>query len=137
MSQRVHVALLHREHIDAILSGKKTIESRFSRTRRAPLHAVSPGDVVYFKQTSGGYRASARVKRVQFHEGLSSGDIQSLRRSLNDRVLGGRAYWTSKRDSRYATLIWLDDVRALASGPSISRQYGNAWVINRLARRLT
>ena len=120
--------MLKREYIDAILDGRKTVESRLSRTRREPLHAVQVGDVVYFKESSGGYRAAARVKRVEFFEDLSPRDVQAIRRRVNDQVLGSRAYWHGKRSAKYATLVWIENVKHITRGPHIRRLYGQAWI---------
>lgn len=125
---QTHVAVLKREYIDAILDGRKTIESRLSRTRREPLHAVRPGDTVYFKQSSGGYRAAARVRRVEFHEDLSPKDVRAIKRRVNSSVLGDPTYWRQKLGAKYATLLWLCDVRKTATGPHINRLFGRAWV---------
>lgn len=128
MQSRTHVAVLKTAYIEAILEGRKTVESRLSRTRREPLHAAHAGDVVYFKESSGGYRARARVRRVEFLEGLEPGDVQRLRRRVNEQVLGSTAYWREKRQARYATLVWIGEVRRTNAGPRIGRLYGRAWV---------
>jgi ASC-1-like (ASCH) protein len=128
MNRRRHVAVLKAEYIEAILDGRKTVESRLSRTRREPLHAVRVGDEVYFKQSSGGYRAAAKVRRVEFHEDLSPRDVRDLRKRLNAEVLASATYWRDKREAKYATLLWLSDVRKIDVGPEIDRLYGRAWV---------
>lgn len=129
MRRRTHVAVLKPEYIEAILDGRKTVESRLSRTRREPLHKVSVGDIVYFKQSSGGYKAAARVDRVEYHERLSPEGVRRIKSRVNTRVLGSSAYWKAKRDARYATLVWLKDVQHTSHGPAIDRLYGRAWVV--------
>ncbi|ELR18839.1 uncharacterized protein ACA1_166990 [Acanthamoeba castellanii str. Neff] len=59
--------------IDKILSGHKTIESRWYATRRPPWDRVHAGDTVYFKYSGGaGERVKVRatVDRVQQFENI-------------------------------------------------------------------
>lgn len=48
-----HVAIMKPSWklIPKILSGEKTIESRWYQTRRAPWNGIAAGDVVYFKDS--------------------------------------------------------------------------------------
>lgn len=41
---RIHLAILTEPYLEWILSGKKTVESRFSIHRVPPFGVVSPGD---------------------------------------------------------------------------------------------
>jgi ASC-1-like (ASCH) protein len=50
--------------IPKILSGEKTVESRWYQTRRAPWGRIKPGDTVFFKDSGAPVTASARVARV-------------------------------------------------------------------------
>jgi ASC-1-like (ASCH) protein len=46
-----HLAILSKEKnfLGRILSGEKTIESRWYRNRKPPFKTIAPGDTVYFK----------------------------------------------------------------------------------------
>ena len=61
---RTHVALVRPEYAEAILNGRKRVESRLSRMRCEPFGRVAPGDRVFFKETGGPFRACARIARV-------------------------------------------------------------------------
>lgn len=124
-----HVAILLRRYIDLILQGSKTIESRLTRTACAPYRRIQPGDVIYFKQSSGPYRAIAVAGEVLFHEGLTATAVEALRRRHNEAIRGDEGYWARKRHSQYATLIALRDVRAVATGPAIAPSRGIAWFV--------
>lgn len=70
-----HVAIMSKASgfIDKILSGHKTIESRWYATRRPPWDRVHAGDTVYFKYSGGaGERVKVRatVDRVQQFENI-------------------------------------------------------------------
>lgn len=112
-----HVAILDAALIDAILEGRKTIETRLSVHRRAPFGAVTAGDTVYLKRRGGGFAARARVHSVAFLSNLTPGGVRDIQAAYNDRVLGTRAYWRGKRRARYASLIWLEEARETDTGP--------------------
>ena len=123
----IHVAILMRRYIDLILCGRKTVESRLSRTRRPPLDCVSRGDRIYFKASAGPFMATAVADGVEFHEDLTPAAIDALRRRLNDAVCGDAAYWRLKRDSRFGTFIALRGVQQISEGPSFKPSQYHAW----------
>lgn len=64
----IHVAVLRPPYTRLLLSGAKTIESRFAYSRRAPFGVIAAGDRVYFKISAGPFIARARAVEVMFHE---------------------------------------------------------------------
>ncbi|KKQ35404.1 MAG: hypothetical protein US51_C0006G0001, partial [Microgenomates group bacterium GW2011_GWA2_37_6] len=48
-----HLAIFKGDGAEKILTGKKTIESRFSKNKIAPYGVVSAGDLVYMKLSGG------------------------------------------------------------------------------------
>jgi ASC-1-like (ASCH) protein len=129
---RVHLAILHGRYIDAILLGEKTIESRLSRTRRAPFGLVRKGDVIFFKQSGGPVRARAIAKAVCTFSALTPEGVEALRDRYNAEIGGDDTYWHVKRDAKFATLIWLDDAMPFA-GPrdalNVPSSSGHAWFV--------
>jgi len=125
-----HLAVLKRHYLDAVIEGRKTVELRLARTRAAPFGKVVPRDTIYLKQSSGPVRAVAAAGRVLSLENLTPAKIRALRREHNHLVLGAPDYWRARSSARYATLIWLANVRELAPGdplPPADPFYGNAW----------
>lgn len=61
-----HVAIMNPRWklIPKILSGEKTIESRWYQTRRAPWDKIAKGDTVFFKNVGELVTARAEVTRV-------------------------------------------------------------------------
>lgn len=62
-----HVAILRKSWklIPKILSGDKTIESRWYQARFAPWDRIKAGDVVYFKDAGELITATAEVEKVE------------------------------------------------------------------------
>lgn len=125
----VHVAILLRRYIQLILAGRKTVESRLTRTPRPPYRAIRPGDRVYFKASSGPYMATAIVGGVEFHQNLTPNQVSALRKRLNHAVCGDAQFWQWKRDSRYATFVTLRDAQPTDVGPKMSPSSGIAWFV--------
>ena len=61
-----HVAIMTKQWglIPKILSGEKTIESRWYQTRRTPWDKASAGDTVFFKNSGEPVIAQASVAKV-------------------------------------------------------------------------
>ena len=108
-----HLVILKRPYIEAILAGRKTVESRFMLRRRAPFGRVMAGDRFFLKISSGPVCAVADVKRVLEFENLSPGRMGRIKRRYNGRILGSDQYWLEKRESRYGVLIWLGGVKCI------------------------
>ncbi|QQS08848.1 MAG: hypothetical protein IPK69_12845 [Phycisphaerales bacterium] len=113
----IHVAIIHRPHLDAIVAGAKHVESRLTKSRRDPFGRVAVGDWVFFKQASGAFRAAARVSRVVSREGLVVRDVREIRREFGDEIAAPAAYWRERSRARYATLMWLGEVHEISDGP--------------------
>ncbi len=123
----IHVAILQKLYLDAIITGKKRVELRLTITRRVPFNAIKVGERIYFKQSSGSFRATAIVNDVLFAEQLNPHKLLKLKRRYNCEILGNDAYWKSKQTSKYATLIWLEPVERITFGPTMKPSQGLAW----------
>lgn len=123
----IHAAILLPRYIDLILAGTKTLESRLTITRRTPYRRIQPGERIYFKASSGPYRATAVAGAVEFHDNLTPTKVAALRKRLNAKIGGDDAYWTWKRGSKYATFVELREVTACDDGPRMPPSQGIAW----------
>ncbi|NOG54360.1 MAG: hypothetical protein HND57_08530 [Planctomycetes bacterium] len=124
----IHVAILKPEYIEPILTGAKRIESRITHTARAPFDRIDVGERIYFKASAGPFRATALVDHVICVRDLTPHRIRKLRSDYNHAIGGRDEYWKSKRNAKFATLIWLKRVQPITYGPRVSKQRGIAWV---------
>lgn len=105
-----HVAIMSKSWglIPKILSGGKTIESRWYQTRRAPWGRVEVGDTIFFKNTGEGVSAQASVLRVeQIELGGISDTIELVKQYGKDICLPNHDPQTWGRVPRYCILMWL------------------------------
>jgi ASC-1-like (ASCH) protein len=123
-----HLAILKKPYLDAILTGKKTIESRLYQTRQKWLTQVSAGDKIFLKASSGPVMATAIVYKVKCFENLTAGQIAQMQKQYNQQILGDEQYWREKMSSRCGILVWLKDVRPIPH-QFIKKFDWRAWVV--------
>ncbi|MEM9882154.1 MAG: hypothetical protein AAF800_04465 [Planctomycetota bacterium] len=125
----VHVAILRAPYVAAILAGTKTVESRLTTTRRPPLDCLAVGERLYFKVSSGPFRATATVARVDQYADLDPRAVDALAKRYEPRVGGEPAYWRAKRGSSFAVFVHLADVEPIDVGPRYAVQHMRAWYV--------
>ncbi|MFW5653865.1 MAG: hypothetical protein ACOC0P_07440 [Planctomycetota bacterium] len=124
----IHIAIIHKRYLDAILDGTKRAELRLTEQARVPFRAISEGERVYLKQASGPFRATAIAGRIDTHEHLTPDGVAALREKYADVVGRGHDdFWHRKRNAKYATIVFLRDVERICFGPEIARSRGLAW----------
>ena len=123
-----HLAILKKHYLDAIVDGRKPIESRFTKTNRVPFGRIQAGDKIFLKQSSGPVRAIAIVKRIKQFSDLTVQRITKLKEKYNHEILGADEYWQIKADCKYGVLVWLRDIETIE--PTwINKKDRRAWVL--------
>lgn len=125
----IHVAILLRSYARLVLEGVKTVESRLTVNALAPFRAISTGERLFIKASSGPYMATAVASQVHFEEDLTPERLLALKRTWNSAVRGDDAYWEHKSRSRYASFIRLAEVEPLDVGPEMPPSSGLAWFV--------
>jgi hypothetical protein len=123
-----HLVILKKPYLDAILDGRKNIESRFTKTKSYAFGKVLAGDKLFLKVSSGPVIATALVKEVKSFDNLTPKQISAIKQRYNHDILGSDEYWQSKSDCRSGFLIWLGDVK-LIKPVRINKKDWRAWVV--------
>ena len=118
-----HLMIVHPSYIGPLLSGAKTLESRLGEDRRAPFGKVSPGDTVFIKPTGKRVIAKAVVRRVDEFENLTPADVQHLRDTYDDRIMGGDHFWQSNANANFATLIGFEKIVLLKNESTVPEEF--------------
>ncbi len=123
-----HIAILRQPFFDMILSGEKTIESRWSLNRVAPFERVKAGDVIWLKETSKDITARAIVKKVKFYN-LTKEKADEIK-SKYGKEIGTDKFedWERYRNKKYLTLIWLKDIQKIEP-ITAPKSHGAGWLI--------
>lgn len=128
-----HVAIMSRslKLIDKIVSGEKTIESRWYLGRKAPWDAVSEGDVIYFKESGGPVRAQAVVDEVMQFPGLSPMKVREILEAYGGYLgVDADTFYDSVKDKTHCILLLLRDAHPCYPFQIDKKGFGvmNAWI---------
>ncbi len=108
-----YIAVMDYMTIDMILSGKKYIESRFSKNQIIPYNTVKDGDVVYLKEPGKDISACFTVKKVLFFDHLNPDRVKEIRDKYDNLIKGPDRYWQIKQSSKYGTLMYIENPRVI------------------------
>ena len=123
-----HIAILRQPFFDMVLSGEKTIESRWSMNKIAPYSKVSVGDEILLKLTGQPVTATAKVKEVKYYE-LTPQKAEDIRLRYGKEIGTDKfENWQSTLQKKYCTLIWLYDVKKI-SPMQVKRSNGAGWIV--------
>ena len=124
-----HIAILsHKSVLDKILSGEKTIESRFSRVKSVPFGQTAAGDIVYFKLSGGPVLGQARIGKVEEYDNLTPRQIEDLAKRYRQELALSEDFLARKMESKFASLLFLEGVEA--SEPWTYKQGGRSgWIV--------
>jgi len=128
MMPNYHLVILKKPYLDAILAGRKKIESRFSRVKTAAFGRVQQGDKLFLKVSSGPVCAMAIVAAVKNFENLASAQILEIKQQYNQHIGGDEQYWHSKMNCRFGFLVWLKNVQPIEP-VRINKKDWRAWVV--------
>lgn len=123
-----HIAILQKKWFNLILSGEKTIESRFSFNKIAPYGKVAVGDIIYLKETGKNITAKAKVKDVKFFE-LTPLSVEQIRINYGNAIgVSSVKAWENTKLKKFGTLIFLENVEKI-SEIKVDRSCGTAWFV--------
>ena len=123
-----HLVILKKPYLDAILGGRKRIESRFTKTNRNAFRRVLAGDKLFLKVSSGPVCAMATAAAVKIFENLTPRQIIEIKQRYNDYIRGSDQYWRSKMNCKFGFLVWLKDIEPLKP-VRIHKKDWRAWVV--------
>lgn len=123
---QIHLAVLVEPYLEYLLSGKKTIESRFSIHRIAPFEEVLQDDIVLLKRSGGPVVGLALVGQTEFFHLAPSTWAQV--KSYSREICADVEFWRSRRDKRYATLLHIADIIPLEPF-QVEKADRRAWVV--------
>jgi len=125
---RHHLAVLEARYLAGLVAGRKTVECRLSRTGCPPYGVISPGDLVWLKESGGPVRGLAGVARVEEFAELTPAKLRRLRTRFHDLVAAPASFWCERKRARFATLIRLEWVCAVQPFRVLKRDR-RSWVV--------
>ena len=142
-----HVAVMKKSWglTEKILTGEKTVESRWYKAKYAPWNKINPGDIIYFKNTGEPVTIKAGVTKVLQFDNLTPEKTGQILSRYGKKDLGTshivseiRKYISGKK---YCIFVFFDNVKKIEPFEVDKRGYGmmSAWItvdnINKIKRK--
>jgi hypothetical protein len=125
---KYHLVILKKPYLDAILDGRKRVESRFSKSNFYTSVGVTAGDKLFLKLSSGPVCAVATAATVGNFENLTPEKMSEIKEQYNHLIGGDDEYWQKKADCKFGFLVRLKDVKAIEP-IQIHKKDWRAWVV--------
>jgi ASC-1-like (ASCH) protein len=130
-----HVAIMKASWklTEKVLSGEKTIESRWYTSRRTPWDSVVVGERIYFKDSGSPVTACATVAKVLQFE-LTSEKVKEILDTYGAQIgippASVPKFYERFKDKKYCVLVFLEDARAVEPFDIDKKGFGNmaAWI---------
>ncbi len=129
-----HVAIMKKywKLIPKIITGEKTIESRWYQTRRTPWNRIHAGDRIFFKNSGEPISAQALVARVLQFEIACISDIEKILIQYGKKICLVHADPRSwKTHPRYCVLLFLQDSKKIKTPFQVDKKgfgLATAWI---------
>ncbi len=123
-----HIAIFRQPFFNMVLSGEKTIESRWAMHKVAPYGKVKTGDAILLKETGKDVTATAVAGRVEFFE-LTPSLVDEIRIKYGKEIGTDKFEdWQGTRHKKYCTLVWLEKVEKINT-IKVKRSNGSGWIV--------
>lgn len=126
---RRHIAIFVGPAIEDILSGKKTIESRFSQNRVLPYGEVAKDDIILLKKSGGDILGQVTVDNVLYYDNLKPNSIEILKKEYFDAIATSEKFWQAKRKSKFGSLIFLKKPKRFVFPLQYKKRDRRPWLI--------
>lgn len=123
----IHLAVFSEPYLSYVLSGQKTVETRFSSKRCAPYERVSCGDVILLKQVGGPVIGICEVRAVCFYV-LRDDTWSEIKEFAREICAEEPSFWEERRDACFASLIHIVNVTSI-SPFRIHKRDRRGWVV--------
>lgn len=126
----IHLAIFVEPYLSFVLSGKKTVESRFGRKRQSPYGQVVPGDILLLKKSGGAIIGLCEVANVWFYT-LDKDSWKKLRKEFTISLCAqDPEFWQQRESATFATLMQIKSVMQIppVDFPKTDRR---GWVVLR------
>jgi hypothetical protein len=101
----LHLAIFSKGFIEKILSGRKTIDGRFSQIQCMPYHTIEQNDLVFMKKSGGPVVGYFVAGKIQSFENLKQERIKEIVKKYEYELNLSEEFLKTKLNSRYLTLI--------------------------------
>ena len=131
-----HVAIMRKSWglLPKVLSGEKTIESRWYKNKSAPWGKINVGDIIYFKNSGEPVTVKAKIKKVKTIENLTPKKVHEIleKYGKDDGIKKEKLsfYYNLFKDKKYCILIFLINPKKIKPFEINKKGFGSmsAWI---------
>lgn len=131
-----HIAVMRKTWglLEKILSGEKTIESRWYMHKRAPWNCIKGSEIVYFKNSGKPVTVRARAARVMQFSNLTPAGVKSILHRYGNAIgiaeNVARAFYRSIKHKKYCIFVLLKDAEGVKPFEIDKKGFGamSAWI---------
>jgi predicted transcriptional regulator len=124
-----HLAIFSDKLAGKVLSGLKTVDFRFSDTKKAPFLKLSRNDLVYLKNVSEPIIGQTEVENVLYFENLKKTEIKSLiKRYCIFCGIDRKELEKYAGKYRYLSIIFFCHTRRFLSPVKIKKRDRRPWI---------
>ena len=124
-----HLAIFDKEATEAIFSGKKKIEGRFSQIKMAPFGKVKAADVVLIKLSGEEIVGQFTVDRVIFFDYPNDNEINQVKNKYAKDLALPKTFWLDREKIKYITLMFIRSATKFIVPPKIIKRDLRGWVV--------
>ena len=125
----LHLGVFIEPYLQLVLDGEKTLESRFSINKIAPLNKVATGDILLLKRTAGPIVGICQISDVLTFS-LNSKVFEDIKNKYNhDLRIQNSDFWIQKNRSKHATLMKIENVVTLRSAINFTKKDRRGWIV--------
>jgi hypothetical protein len=126
----LHLAIFNEPFLSAVLTGNKTIESRFTTKNIQPFGKVYSGDIILVKESGGKVLGFFIAKNVNYWHRSINNTLFSLKHKYDKGICSNLVndFWETKRNCKYGTLISIDKFEKI-NPFSTEKNDRSGWVV--------
>ncbi len=124
-----HLAILKSEAIEAMFSGRKRIEGRFSKIKIDPFGKVAAGDVVLLKVPGEKIVGQFIVDRVFYFDHPRVEEVELIKKTYGDDLGVPVGFWNEHEKVNFVTLMFIKSATKFIIAPVIKKKDLRPWVV--------
>lgn len=125
-----HLAIFSHNLADEVLHGNKTVDFRFSNTKKPPYLKVVKGDTLFLKNSGQNVCGRAEVDNVLYFDELSENQLRSIERKyLKYAAISKVQFYKFAQGAKFLSVIFIKDPFRFVVPYKIHKKDQRSWVI--------
>lgn len=124
----LHLAIVSQPFYSYMISGEKTIESRFSINKCSPYKKVKSKDIMFIKESGKPITAYLTIEKVKFFSKEDNLDLNNLKQKYAKEICAfDDSFWNDRIGKNYVSLMWITNPISITPF-SIEKKDKRGWI---------